>query len=84
MLATRLRHFRTHANPRGLGENDAMAKRLMTLLLFVMALTCAGCMTGNAWYYPYGPPYFGDNSPELSAPRAPRTANEFLAAPRAN
>jgi len=57
-----------------------MAKRMMTLLLFMAALTLAGCVTGDAWYYPYGPSYFGENSPELSAPRTP---SEFIGMPRA-
>jgi len=52
-----------------------MNKRLAYVILFLAFLPLAGCATGKAWYYPYGPPYLED-APGLE------TINEFLSQPR--
>ena len=37
----------------------AMKIRLILTTLLLAMLTLLGCATGNQWYYPYGPTYFG-------------------------
>ncbi len=52
-----------------------MKKRWIFVIAILASLPLAGCAVGDAWYYPYGPCYFDDDS-------GPRTINAFLSQPR--
>jgi hypothetical protein len=51
-----------------------MNKRLIQLILLLAILLFTGCASGEAWYYPYGPPY----SEEAATPT---TVSGFLSQP---
>jgi len=52
-----------------------MKKRLAYVAFFLAFLPLAGCATGDAWYYPYGPSY-SEEEP------APQSVKQFLSQPR--
>lgn len=53
-----------------------MQKRLAYVILLLGLLWLGGCAYGSAWYYPYGPCYFGKDG------ESPQTVNEFLSQQR--
>jgi hypothetical protein len=52
-----------------------MKKRLVCVVLLPAFLLLAGCATGRAWYYPYGPAYFEEEP-------GPRTIKDYLSQSR--
>ena len=56
-----------------------MNSRLALTILILAFLPSFGCAVGDAWYYPYGPPYFEDGS---SDGERPKTISEFMSLPR--
>ena len=56
-----------------------MKKRLVLVILVLAFLPLLGCAVGDAWYYPYGPPYFSGDTP---AEGRPKTISEFVSLPR--
>jgi len=58
-----------------------MKKLLILVAVFIICLLALGCAAGKAWYYPYGPPYFGEGLP---AEYGRLTPSDFisLASPR--
>jgi len=51
-----------------------MYKKLVCVVLLLAFLPLAGCVAGKAWYYPYGPSYFGED------PR-PQSIEQYLSQP---
>ena len=56
-----------------------MKKRLALAILILAFLPFVGCAVGNAWYYPYGPPYLSGEAP---GDGRPQTVSEFVSLPR--
>ncbi|MBC8868124.1 MAG: hypothetical protein H8E44_01835 [Planctomycetes bacterium] len=52
-----------------------MKKRLAYVAFFLAFLPLAGCATGDAWYYPYGPSY-SEEEP------SPQNVKQYLSQPR--
>ncbi len=58
---------------------EPMRKQILLIaLLFVSLPLLAGCATGDSWYYPYGPSYFG---PETGSEGADSPSG-FIGQPR--
>ncbi len=53
-----------------------MRKRWAYVILLLGLISLGGCAFGDAWYYPYGPCYFGKDG------ESPKTVNEFLSQQR--
>jgi len=60
---------------KGASQDEIMKKRLAYVAFFLAFLPLAGCATGDAWYYPYGPSY-SEEEP------APQSVKQFLSQPR--
>ena len=56
-----------------------MKKYLLATIILLAAVATVGCASGNAWYYPYGPSYFGGDEP---VDDTPKTVTGFLSQPR--
>jgi len=55
--------------------------RKLTTLVLLAAVSLpllAGCARGDAWYYPYGPPYFGGKN----VGKEPQTVESFIGGKR--
>lgn len=64
---------------RASGVFEIMKKLLILVAVFILCLTALGCAAGNAWYYPYGPPYFGEGLPTEYGRLTP---SDFISLPR--